>query len=137
MDEREKDPGALRTIREVADSLGLETHVLRFWEMQFRQIKPLKMRGGRRYYRAGDLDILRRIHHLLHIQKYTIKGAKAALAGKPAMQDTLPALFEELPPRADRPMPVARMRDEREALRDLRRKMAQAYEQLKSTLESV
>jgi len=79
----EKSPGAFKTISEAADFLGVPQHVLRFWEGRFTQIKPLKLRGGRRYYRPEDMEILSTIKHLLYKQGYTIKGAKKAFAAQP------------------------------------------------------
>lgn len=76
----EKNPDALKTISEAADMLDVPQHVLRFWESRFSQIKPLKMAGGRRYYRPQDLEILTTIKHLLYKQGYTIKGAKKAFS---------------------------------------------------------
>lgn len=73
---REKSPDAFRTISEVAEKLELPQHVLRFWETKFIQIKPVKRRGGRRYYRPEDVQILERIRDLLHKEGYTIKGAQ-------------------------------------------------------------
>jgi len=61
-----KASGAFRTISEVASMLGVQQHVLRFWESKFTQVKPLKRGGGRRYYRPEDVDLLQRIHHLLY-----------------------------------------------------------------------
>src|SRR5690606_15869711 len=52
------------------------THVLRFWEVKFPSIKPLKRGGGRRYYRPEDVELLRRIRRLLYEEGYTIKGAQ-------------------------------------------------------------
>lgn len=75
----EKAPGALKTIREVAEILELPPHVLRFWETKFPQIQPLKRAGGRRFYRNDDVDALLIIRELLHQKGYTIKGAQAAL----------------------------------------------------------
>ncbi|MFO1242290.1 MAG: MerR family transcriptional regulator [Rickettsiales bacterium] len=75
----EKAPGALKTIREVAEILELPPHVLRFWETKFPQIQPLKRAGGRRFYRNEDVDALLIIRDLVHQKKYTIKGAQAAL----------------------------------------------------------
>ena len=75
----EKDAGAYRTISEVADTLDLPPHVLRFWETRFPQVKPLKRGGGRRYYRPDDVALLRRISDLLYIQGYTIKGVQRLL----------------------------------------------------------
>jgi DNA-binding transcriptional MerR regulator len=72
----EKSPEAYRTIREVADSLDLPQHVLRFWETRFPQIRPLKRAGGRRYYRPDDIDRLRLIRRLLYDEGYTIKGVQ-------------------------------------------------------------
>ncbi len=81
----EKAPGAMKTISEAAEILGVQQHVLRFWESRFSQIKPLKLRGGRRYYRPEDMEILSKIQHLLYKQGYTIKGAKQAISeDKPA-----------------------------------------------------
>jgi DNA-binding transcriptional MerR regulator len=72
----EKSPDAYRTIREVADSLDLPQHVLRFWETRFPQIRPLKRAGGRRYYRPDDIERLRIIKRLLYDEGYTIKGVQ-------------------------------------------------------------
>jgi DNA-binding transcriptional MerR regulator len=70
----------------VAADLQLPAHVLRFWESKFPQIKPLKRRGGRRYYRPEDVALLRRIRSLLYTEGYTIKGVQRLLresGGKP------------------------------------------------------
>ena len=72
----DKAPGAFRTIREVAEELGVPHHVLRFWESRFGQVRPLKRAGGRRYYRPEDVDLLRRIHRLLYQDGYTIRGVQ-------------------------------------------------------------
>jgi DNA-binding transcriptional MerR regulator len=70
---------AFRTISEVSDELDVPKHVLRFWEVKFPQIRPMKRGGGRRYYRPEDLELLRGIRHLLHAEKYTIKGVQKIL----------------------------------------------------------
>ena len=70
---------AFRTISEVADELDLHKHVLRFWEVKFPQIRPMKRGGGRRYYRPEDMELLRGIRHLLHNDGYTIKGVQKIL----------------------------------------------------------
>jgi DNA-binding transcriptional MerR regulator len=75
----EKSPDAFRTISEAAEELDLPQHVLRFWESRFREIKPLKRGGGRRYYRPDDLDLLRGIRHLLYGEGYTIRGVQRIL----------------------------------------------------------
>jgi DNA-binding transcriptional MerR regulator len=72
----DKAPDAFRTISEAAEDLDLPQHVLRFWETRFSQIKPLKRGGGRRYYRPDDLEFLRGLKHLLHAERYTIKGVQ-------------------------------------------------------------
>jgi DNA-binding transcriptional MerR regulator len=77
-----KAPSAFRTISEVADDLGVQQHVLRFWETKFTQVKPLKRGGGRRYYRPEDVELLKRIHHLLYTEGYTIKGVQKLLKGQ-------------------------------------------------------
>jgi len=74
-----KAPSAFRTISEVSDELDVAKHVLRFWEMKFPQIKPMKRGGGRRYYRPEDLALLKGICHLLHAEAYTIKGVQKIL----------------------------------------------------------
>ncbi|MBO7556142.1 MAG: MerR family transcriptional regulator [Alphaproteobacteria bacterium] len=71
-----KSKSAFRTIAEVADKLGVGTHVLRFWESKFSQLKPIKMSGGRRYYRPDDVKLLECIQHLLHEERYTIEGVQ-------------------------------------------------------------
>ena len=75
----DKDVDAFRTISEVAEDLDLPQHVLRFWEMRFPQIKPMKRSGGRRYYRPEDVDLLRGVKRLLYGEGYTIKGVQRIL----------------------------------------------------------
>src|SRR5206468_7272332 len=70
----DKAPDAFRTISEVAEDLKVPQHVLRFWESRFRDIKPMKRGGGRRYYRPDDVDLLRGIRHLLYGEGYTKIG---------------------------------------------------------------
>lgn len=74
-----KDEGALRTIGEVCDGLGIKPHVLRYWEQQFTALKPLKRSGGRRYYRPEDVELVEEINRLVNEEGYTLKGAQAAL----------------------------------------------------------
>ena len=75
----EKAPEAFRTISEVAQDLDVPQHVLRFWESRFRDIKPMKRGGGRRYYRPEDINLLRGIRHLLYGEGYTIRGVQRIL----------------------------------------------------------
>ena len=77
-----KSADAFRTISEVADWLDTETHVLRFWESKFSQIKPVKRAGGRRYYRPKDMLIIGGIKKLLHEDGLTIKGTQRIIKDK-------------------------------------------------------
>ena len=76
-----KDEGALRTIGEVSDALGIRPHVLRYWEAQFPLLQPLKRSGGRRYYRPADVELVKTIDRLVNREGYTLKGAEAVLRG--------------------------------------------------------
>lgn len=80
-----KDEGALRTIGEVSVALGIKPHVLRYWEEQFEQLRPLKRAGGRRLYRAHDVALVRRIDSMVNREGYTLKGARLALGGTGAL----------------------------------------------------
>ena len=74
-----KSADAFRTISEVAGELGVPKHVLRFWEIKFAHIRPMKRGGGRRLYRPEDMALLCGIRHLLHREGYTIKGVQKIL----------------------------------------------------------
>lgn len=74
-----KDEGALRTIGEVSEALGIRPHVLRYWEAQFPLLQPLKRSGGRRYYRPADVELVKTIDRLVNREGYTLKGAEAVL----------------------------------------------------------
>ena len=80
--EIQKAPRAFRTISEVAVALDLEPYVIRFWESQFKQIKPMRRKGGRRYYRPADIDFLKGIKALLHGENLTIKKVKETIIRK-------------------------------------------------------
>lgn len=75
----EKSREAFRTISEVAEWLDVPTHVLRFWESRFSQIKPVKRAGGRRYYRPSDMRVIGGVKTLLHDQGMTIRGVQKLL----------------------------------------------------------
>jgi DNA-binding transcriptional MerR regulator len=64
------------TIGEVSELCSVKPHVLRYWEQEFPQLKPVKRRGNRRYYQRGDVEIIRQIRSLLYDQGYTIGGAR-------------------------------------------------------------
>ena len=97
-----KSPDAFKTISEVSDELDIPQHVLRFWESKFTQIRPLKRRGGRRYYRPEDVQIIVKVRELLYQQGYTIKGAKKLIDGgngkvKTAAVGTVPVAASVVP----------------------------------------
>ena len=80
-----KSEDAFRTIGELAEELGVPQHILRYWETRFPQLRPLQRAGNRRYYRAADVALVRRIHRLLNEDGYTVKGVQKLLAeGEPA-----------------------------------------------------
>lgn len=77
----EKSNSAFRSIGEAATELGLETHVLRYWETRFpKEVRPIKREDGRRMFRPQDMDALRAIRVLVHERGMTLKGAKTILA---------------------------------------------------------
>lgn len=76
----EKADGAFLTISELANELNLPQHILRYWESRFPQLKPLQRSGNRRYYRPTDVAVARRIHHLLNVEGFTVRGARKVLA---------------------------------------------------------
>jgi len=80
----EKDPGALKTIGELSEELGVAQHILRYWETRFPQLRPMQRAGNRRYYRAADVDLARRIHRLLNQEGYTVRGVQKLLRDKEA-----------------------------------------------------
>ena len=71
-----KSKSAFRSIAEVTEDLGIAPHVLRFWETKFSQIKPLKTKSSRRYYRPDDVELLALIKELLYERRYTIEGVQ-------------------------------------------------------------
>lgn len=98
-----KSKAAFRTIAEVAEELGVGTHVLRFWETKFSQLKPMKRNGGRRYYRPDDVELLKCIKNLLYVKRLTIEGAQKeirstgvkALIGETIQDDFFAAKTDE------------------------------------------
>ena len=114
----QKSAGAFRTISEVATELGVEQHVLRFWETKFTQIKPLKRGGGRRYYRPEDTDLLKSIHHLLYNEGYTIKGVQKLLAATRGNLNARVSASADGEERSPLSKAVAKNRDELQAMLD-------------------
>jgi len=75
------------TIGEVSDLCAVKPHVLRYWEQEFPQLKPVKRRGNRRYYQRQDVLIIRQIRSLLYDEGFTIGGARQRLQGETAKSD--------------------------------------------------
>ena len=102
-----KAPDAFRTISEVAEWLEKPTHVLRFWESKFPQVKPVKRAGGRRYYRPEDMQLLGGIKTLLHDDGMTIKGVQKLLR-----EQGIKHVSAFSPPLDDAPLPPQLVQDE-------------------------
>lgn len=79
------------TIGEVSDLCGVKPHVLRYWEQEFTQLKPVKRRGNRRYYQHHEVLLIRRIRELLYEQGFTISGARNKLDSRIADEGDLAA----------------------------------------------
>ena len=75
------------SIGEVSELCLVKPHVLRYWEQEFPQLKPVKRRGNRRYYQRHDVMMIRQIRSLLYEQGFTIGGARQQLSGEHAKQD--------------------------------------------------
>jgi len=119
------------TIGEVSDLCRVKAHVLRYWEQEFSQLRPVKRRGNRRYYQHHEVLLIRRIRDLLYAQGFTIQGARQQLMGTPraeaALAAAIPATLipaaEETPTPAASLLPntplAAHLRAELQAIRDL------------------
>ena len=75
----DKEPGALLTIGELSQQLGVAQHILRYWETRFPQLKPMQRAGNRRYYRPADVELVQRINRLLNQEGYTVRGVQKLL----------------------------------------------------------
>jgi DNA-binding transcriptional MerR regulator len=101
------------TIGEVSELCGVKPHVLRYWEQEFTQLRPIKRNGNRRYYQHHEVLLVRRIRELLYEQRFTISGARNRLD---ASERGVPPVPEhEAPP----PLDVHELRAEIEAIRAL------------------
>ncbi len=78
------------TIGEVSELCGVKAHVLRYWEQEFTQLKPVKRRGNRRYYQHHEVVLIRRIRQLLYEEGFTISGARGRLDHLSAQQEESP-----------------------------------------------
>ncbi len=85
------------TIGEVSDLCGVKPHVLRYWEQEFTQLKPVKRRGNRRYYQHHEVLLVRRIRELLYQEGFTISGARNRLDDVPEKAEVEPTETATLP----------------------------------------
>jgi DNA-binding transcriptional MerR regulator len=106
------------TIGEVSDLCAVKPHVLRYWEQEFTQLKPVKRRGNRRYYQHHEVLLIRRIRDLLYEQGFTINGARNRLES-----DALPPSPEAAPERRTSP--------------DTRRSASLSQDQLRQVIEEI
>ena len=123
------------TIGEVSDLCGVKPYVLRYWEQEFTQLKPMKRRGNRRYYQHQEVLLIRRIRDLLSDQGFTIRGARNRLADLPlatesaelegvdagpvAADAAAPASAKNQPAAAATPLGAAHLRAELLSIREL------------------
>lgn len=83
------------TIGEVSDLCGVKPHVLRYWEQEFTQLKPVKRRGNRRYYQHHEVLLIRRIRELLYDQGFTISGARNKLNERQGRNSPVEVIADE------------------------------------------
>lgn len=105
-----KSKSAFRSIAEVTEDLGIAPHVLRFWETKFNQIKPMKTKSSRRYYRPDDVELLALIKELLYERRYTIEGVQKLFKNR-SLKDILGTeiqkdFFEDDEPAAEQSLAV-------------------------------
>jgi DNA-binding transcriptional MerR regulator len=93
----QKDPGALLTIGELSQELGVAQHILRYWETRFPQLKPMQRAGNRRYYRATDVELARKINRLLNQEGYTVRGVQKLLRERSGDDGYVSEMPEALP----------------------------------------
>lgn len=106
------------TIGEVSELCQVKPHVLRYWEQEFLQLKPVKRRGNRRYYQQEDVVLVRRIRGLLYDQGFTIGGARQRLRDLPkSLETSLPVTVAANAPEAPSPSTTTRRRREIHLLR--------------------
>ena len=112
------------TIGEVSDLCAVKPHVLRYWEQEFAQLKPVKRRGNRRYYQHHEVLLIRRIRDLLYEQGFTINGARHRLDSEAA-------------PTAAPPGPAARRQGSAPAQEDDRRATSLSSAQIRQVIEEI
>ncbi|NQT97182.1 MAG: MerR family transcriptional regulator [Candidatus Marinimicrobia bacterium] len=117
------------SISEVSEITGLKPYVLRYWETEFKQLAPPKNRAGNRTYRQKDIELIQQLKQLLHVEKFTIEGARKKLTEKPEKIET--ATEEE------QPILSEAVADENSTEENKRRKKMLSYirQELESMLE--
>ena len=115
------------SISEVSEITGLKPYVLRYWETEFKQLGPPKNRAGNRTYRQKDIELIQRLKQLLHIEKFTIEGARKKLTEKP---EKIEAATEE-----EQPVISEAVADENSTDENKRRKKMLSY--IRQELESM
>ena len=103
------------TIGEVSELCGVKPHVLRYWEQEFTQLRPVKRRGNRRYYQHHEVLLIRRIRELLYEQGFTISGARNRLEGG----ERVPGSDGKSGNGADADLDVGQLREELAGIRRL------------------
>ena len=110
------------SISEVSDLVGVKPHVLRYWETQFKMLRPKKGRGGARMYRKRDVEVLFEIKQLLYDQRFTIAGARRRILDGRDEKEQIELPFSKL----DREETLRALRKDMEGLLNLLRQEAQA-----------
>ena len=111
------------SISEVSDMVGVKPHVLRYWETQFKMLRPKKGRGGARMYRKRDVEILFQVKQLLYDQKFTIAGARRKLLDERGNKEQIELSFSHT--------------DREEMIRALRRDMEGLLEILRGEVRGI
>ena len=114
------------TIGEVSELCGVKPHVLRYWEQEFPQLKPVKRRGNRRYYQHDDVQMIRRIRSLLYEQGFTIGGARQRLRELPKAN----AVARVPAPAPTAPVPILKGKFTRTELKQMRSELEAALKLL-------
>src|SRR5438477_3759804 len=107
------------TIGEVSELCAVKPHVLRYWEQEFTQLKPVKRRGNRRYYQHHEVLLIRRIRDLLYEQGFTISGARHRLENEPTGETTTVARAKATSSDAETSLSAAQLRQALEEIRAL------------------
>jgi DNA-binding transcriptional MerR regulator len=124
----QKDPGALLTIGELSQELGVPQHILRYWETRFPQLRPMQRAGNRRYYRPEDVELARRIHRLLNQEGYTVRGVQKLLRGREAQGVEVATAVRETIQSQPEPEPEHRPGIDVDRLVALRNRLASALD---------